>query len=155
MRSEAQFALVIAAFLYLAWGLGVLVAPQATGALLSNEPFNATMTALFGAALFAFSTLFLIGAHDPSREIVHASAVALTLIATVEGYQIWGNRSMPQSPATVFSFIINLGVAAYLLISLSEAMSHRAPVVAKVRRAPRKTKKRKAAARPVKQRRRQ
>jgi hypothetical protein len=121
MKAQVQIALVIVALLYLAWGLALLLAPEQAHALLSTGPYNATTSAMFGAALFAFVTIFFIAAHEPMREIVHASAVGLAFFGVVAAYQMLVANTMPQSPPTVISLMINLAVAVYLLMSLTYA----------------------------------
>lgn len=120
MKSHVQVALVIAAVLYLAWGVSLLVAPEWSHLVISSEPFDPTTTALFGAGLFAFVIVFFIAAHRPERETVHAAVTGLLLIGVVAAYQMFVSRSMPQSSWTVLSLVIDLSIAFYLLMALTE-----------------------------------
>ncbi|MEK7840006.1 MAG: hypothetical protein AAB252_02400 [Pseudomonadota bacterium] len=121
MKNHVQSALVIAAILYLGWGLSLLVAPEQMQALLSSGTYDPTTTAMFGASLFAFVLVFLIAAHNPTQETVHASVSGLLFIGFVGLYQMFVAKGMPQTTLTVLSMVINLAVAIYLLITLTDA----------------------------------
>lgn len=121
MKNHVQSALVIAAILYLGWGLSLLVAPDKMHPLLSTGAYDPVTTAMFGAGLFAFVLVFLIAAHNPLRETVHASVSALLFFGFVGLYQMFVAKGMPQTTLTVVSMVINLAVAIYLLISLTDA----------------------------------
>ena len=121
MRVHVQGALAIVMLLYLLWGLAVLVAPQTAHELLSTGPYDPASLCMFGAALFAFATLFMIAAHMPARDIVHAAAVGLAFLGLTAAYLMFIARTMPASAPTVISLAINVTVALYLLISLTEA----------------------------------
>jgi len=121
MKNHVQSALVIAAILYLGWGLSLLVAPEKVHPLLSTGTFDPAITAMFGAGLFAFVLVFLIAAHNPLRETVHASVSALLFFGFVGLYQMFVAKGMPQTAMIVISMIINLAVAIYLLIFLTDA----------------------------------
>jgi hypothetical protein len=120
MKNYVQVALVIAAVMYLAWGLSLLVAPEWSHAMISSGPFNPTTTALFGAGLFAFVIIFFIAAHRPERETVHAAVTGMLFIGVVAAYQMFVSRSMPQTGWTVASLVIDVAVAFYLLMALTE-----------------------------------
>lgn len=121
MKNHVQSALVIAVILYLGWGLSLLVAPEQMHAILSSGTYDPTTTAMFGAGLFAFALVFLIAAHSPTRETVHASVSGLLFFGFVGLYQMFVAKGMPQTTLTVVSMVVNLAVAIYLLISLTDA----------------------------------
>jgi len=121
MKNHVQSALVIAVILYLGWGLSLLVAPEQMHATLSSGTYDPTTTAMFGAGLFAFALVFLIAAHSPTQETVHASVSGLLFFGFVGLYQMFVAKGMPQTTLTVVSMIINLAVAIYLLILLTDA----------------------------------
>lgn len=121
MKNHVQIALVIAALLYLVWGLSLLVAPEWANQMLSSSPINATTSSLFGAGLFAFVIVFLIAAHRPGRETVHAAVTGLLFIGVVTAYQLFIAKAMPQTSWTVISLVINIAVALYLLMALTES----------------------------------
>jgi drug/metabolite transporter (DMT)-like permease len=120
VKTQVQVALVIAALLYLAWGLGMLLAPELAHQMLSTAPQNPATAAMFTAALFAFAVVFFIGAHEPAHEVVHAAAAGLLFFGVAAAYQMFAAKTMIASPATVASLIINLGAAFFLLLSLTE-----------------------------------
>jgi hypothetical protein len=151
MKTHVQLALVIVMILYLLWGLGLLVAPELAHALLSTGPYDATSTALFTAGLFAFVLVFMVAAHEPTRELVHVSATGLLFFGLTAAYLMFVNNSMPQHPGTVFSLIINLGAAGYLLMTLTDFTMRLAATPRK--RASKKAKKRKARPKTIKRRR--
>lgn len=121
MKNHVQSALVIAVILYLGWGLSLLVAPEQMHAILSSGTYDPTTTAMFGAGVFAFALVFLIAAHSPTRETVHASVSGLLFFGFVGLYQMFVAKGMPQTTLTVVSMVVNLAVAIYLLISLTDA----------------------------------
>jgi len=120
MKNHVQIALLIAAVLYLGWGVGLLVAPESMHPLLSTWRYDPAMTAMFGAGLFAFVLVFLIAAQNPTHEMVHASVSGLLFFGFVGLYQMFVAKGMPQNAMTVISMVINLAIAIYLLISLSD-----------------------------------
>jgi len=122
MKTHIQIALVIVMILYLLWALGLLVAPEMVHTSLSTGPFDASSSAMFGAGLFAFVLVFMVAVHEPTRELVFVSATGLLFFGVTAAYQIFISKTMPQHPGTVFTLIINLGVAVYLLITLSESV---------------------------------
>jgi hypothetical protein len=89
--------------------------------MLSSSPLNASTSALFGAGLFAFVIVFLIAAHRPGRETVHAAVTGLLFIGVVAAYQLFIAKTMPQTAWTVASLVINIAVALYLLMALTES----------------------------------
>jgi len=121
MKNHVQIALVIVAVMYLGWGVGLLVAPETMHPLLSTWRYDPTVTAMFGAGLFAFVMVFLIAAQNPSQEMVHASVSGLLFFGFVGLYQMFVAKGMPQNTMTVISMVINLAAAIYMLISLSDA----------------------------------
>ena len=121
MRNHVQGALVIAAMLYFAWGLSLLVAPQPMHALLSSEPLNAATTSMFTAGLFAFVTVFLIAAHRPERETMHAAVAGLLFYGLVAGYNVFIAGAMKTNVWTVSSVVVAVALAAYVLLGLTEA----------------------------------
>lgn len=133
-QAQAQVALVIAAVLFLGWGLALLIKPHATHALLSTAANDPATTAMFGGALFAFAAMFFIAWREPAREIVYASAVSLMFLGVVAGYQLLIGKHMPQNPATVITLVLTLGISVYLFISLTEAAMNLAAVARKGRR---------------------
>lgn len=145
MKSHIQIALVIVMILYLLWALGLLVAPETVHNSLSTGPFDASSSAMFGAGLFAFVLVFMVAVHEPTRELVFVSATGLLFFGLTAAYQIFISKTMPQHPVTVFTLIINLGVAVYLLITLSESvMSATAAPASKRTKAVKKKKKKQA-----------
>lgn len=120
MKSHVQGALMIVMSLYLLWGMGVLVAPEAAHGLLSSSHYDPASFSMLGAALFSFATLFMIAAHAPERGTVHAAAVGLVFLGFTAAYLMFIAKTMPASPVTVVSLAINVGAATYLLISLTE-----------------------------------
>ncbi|GMR04104.1 MAG: hypothetical protein BMS9Abin22_644 [Gammaproteobacteria bacterium] len=120
MRRHVQVALVIVMILYLFWGLALLAAPVTFQKILSTGPYDITTTAMFGAGLFAFIVIFAMTAHNPTYELRHAAAAGVTFFVFVAIYLMFISRTMPLNVWTVTSFIINLGAAVYILMSLTE-----------------------------------
>lgn len=122
MKAQVQVALVLAAVLYLLWGLGMLVAPDRTHALLTTGPYDVATTALLGASLIGFAALFLMAAREPVRPLVRACAVALLFLGVTAGYQMFFSRSIHQAPAVATSLILDLGLAFFLMVALADGL---------------------------------
>lgn len=122
MKAQTQVALLLAAMLYLAWGIALWVAPQSTHALLTGGFYSAGIGALFGAALMALAVLFVLGAAHVLRPMVYAAATALLLIGLTAAYQMFMLHSVMQGPATVVSLVLNLGIGLFLLIAVSDGV---------------------------------
>ena len=67
MESQIRFTLLIAAALYMGWGLSLVLAPGASHGLISNGPYDPVTTAMFGAAMIGMMIMFVIAAYDPER----------------------------------------------------------------------------------------
>lgn len=117
MESLIRFTLVVAAALYLGWGLALILAPQVTHAVISGGPFDPVTTTLFGAGLIGMTIVFVIAAYDPEREIVRASAAALAVVALAALYLMFLPGGMPWSAVTGFSLLVNLGAAFVLAVN--------------------------------------
>ena len=122
MKAQTQVALLLAAMLYLAWGIGLWVAPQQSHALLTGGFYSAGVGALFGAALMALAVLFVLAAAHVLRPLVHAAAAALLLVGLTAAYQMFMLHSVMQGPATVISLLLNLGIGLFLLIAVSDGV---------------------------------
>lgn len=119
MESQIRFTLVIAAALYMGWGLALLLAPQMSHTMVSTGPYDPATTAMFGAAMIGMMIMFVIAAYDPEREIVRASAAGLAVVGLTAAYLIFIAKVMPLRPITVISMLIDLG--ACVLLFLMEA----------------------------------
>ena len=117
MESLIRFTLIVAAALYLGWGLSLILAPQVTHALISSGPHDPVTTAMFGAAMLGMMIMYVIAAYDPEREIVRASAASLAVVGFTAAYLMFVPKVMPMSLITVFSLLVNLGVCGVLFLS--------------------------------------
>jgi hypothetical protein len=116
MESLIRFTLVVAAALYLGWGLSLILAPDVTHTLISSGPHDPVSTAMFGAAMLAMMIVFVIAAYDPKREIVRASAAALAVVGLTAAYLMSVPGLMPLSLITGFSLLVNLGACGVLFL---------------------------------------
>jgi hypothetical protein len=116
MESQIRFTLLIAAALYMGWGLALLLAPQVSHSLISVGPFDPVTTAMFGAAMVSMVTMFVIAAYDPEREIVRAAAAGLAVVGFTAAYLIFIAKVMPLRPITVISLLIDLGASVVLFL---------------------------------------
>ena len=117
MKVHIQLNLLIVAALYLVWALFLFMGQQQAHPLLSNGPYDAATTSMFGASLFAFVVLFIIALLNPVKELVYASVAVLGFLALVSLYQLFLSGGMPQNPATFFSLLISTTVGAILFFS--------------------------------------
>ena len=117
MESQIRFSLLIAAALYMGWGLALALAPQASHGLISNGPYDPVTTAMFGAALIGMTIMFVIAAYDPEREIVRASAAGLAVVGFAAAYLVFIVKAMPLTPITVISLLADLGVCGVLFLT--------------------------------------
>jgi len=134
MESQIRFTLLIAAALYMGWGLALMLAPQMSHTLISTGPFDPVTTAMFGAAMVSMVIMFVIAAYDPEREIVRAAAAGLAVVGFTAAYLVFIAQVMPMRPITVISLLIDL--AASVALFLMEAkLDLREQVKPKPRRA--------------------
>jgi len=116
MESQIRFTLLIAAALYMAWGLALLLAPQMSHSLISTGPFDPVTTAMFGAAMVSMVIMFVIAAYDPEREIVRAAAAGLAVVGFTAAFLIFVGKVMPMRPITVMSLLVDLGASVALFL---------------------------------------
>ena len=117
MESQIRFTLLIAAALYMGWGLSLVLAPEASHGLISNGPYDPVTTAMFGAAMIGMMIMFVIAAYDPEREIVRAAAAGLAVVGFTSAYLIFIAKAMPLAPITVISLLVDLGACAELFLT--------------------------------------
>lgn len=117
MQTRLQLTLLVAAAVYMAWALSLLFSPELTHHLISNAPYDHAVTSMFAAALIGFCVTFLIAARDPVKEIVRASAAGMAVIGFTAAFLIFGDKSMPLSPVTVGSLLVDLVGAAILFLT--------------------------------------
>ncbi len=117
MKTQIQVTLLIAAALYMGWGLTLILAPGTSHALLSLGPYDNVTTAMFGAALLGMMATFVIAAYDPEKEIVRASAVGMAFVGFTAAYLVFITKSMPLSIYTVSSLGIDLVCCGVLFLS--------------------------------------
>ena len=116
MESQIRFTLLVAAALFMGWGLSLVLAPGVSHSLISNGPYDPVTTALFGAALVGMMIMFVIAAYDPEREIVRASAAGLAVVGFTAAYLIFIAKAMPLGPLTVISLLVDLGASGLLFL---------------------------------------
>ncbi len=116
MESQIRFTLLIAAALYMGWGLALLLAPEMSHVLVSTGPYDPVTTAMFGAAMVSMVIMFVIAAYDPEREIVRAAAAGLAVVGFTSAYLVFIVKVMPLRPITVTSLLIDLGASAALFL---------------------------------------
>ena len=117
MESQIRFTVLIAAALYMGWGLSLVLAPGASHSLISNGPYDPVTTAMFGAAMIGMMIMFVIAAYDPEREIVRAAAAGLAVVGFTSAYLIFIAKAMPLAPITVISLLVDLGACAVLFLT--------------------------------------
>ena len=116
MKLRVQIALLIAAFLYMGWGLALLLAPEASAQLMSEDPYNRVTTRMLGATLLSWTIAFCIAARRPTTEVVQASIVALFTIGVVV-MLLMAFGQMRTSAPTQMSLWVDLGAGVLLLAS--------------------------------------
>jgi len=117
MESQIRFTLLVAAALFMGWGLSLVLAPGVSHGLISNGPYDPVTTAMFGSALVGMMMMFVIAAYDPEREIVRASAASLAVVGFTAAYLIFIAKAMPLGPLTVISLLVDLGACAVLFLA--------------------------------------
>jgi hypothetical protein len=116
MESIIRFTLLLAAALYMSWGLALVLAPELSHAIISYGPYDPTTTAMFGAAMIGMMIMFVIAAYDPEREIVRALAAGLVVVGFTAAYLIFIAKVMPLRPLTVISLVVDLAACATLFL---------------------------------------
>lgn len=117
MKTQIQVTLLVAAALYMAWGLALLLAPGVTQGLVSKGPYDPAMTSMFGATLLGMMVTFVIAAYDPEKEIVRASAAGMAFVGFTAAFLVFIGKSMPLSVLTVVSLVVDLGACGVLFLS--------------------------------------
>ena len=117
METVIRFTLLLAAALYMGWGLALVLAPDMTHTLISHGPYDPATTAMFGAAMIGMMIMFVIAAYDPEREIVRASAAGLVVVGFTAAYLIFIAKAMPLRPITVLSLACDLIACAVLFLT--------------------------------------
>lgn len=117
MKTQIQVTLLIAAALYMAWGLALLLAPSVSHDLISIGPYDSATTALFASALLGMMVTFLIAAYDPEKEIVRAAATGLAFVGFTSAYLIFIGKSIPLSVVTVGSLVVDLSACGVLFLT--------------------------------------
>ena len=120
MKVHIQLNLLIVAVLYTVWALFLFMGQQQAHPLLSNGPYDAVASSMFGASLFAFVVLFIMALLNPVKGLVYASVAALAFLALVSLYQLFLSGGMPQNPVTFFGMLISATVAAILFFSMMQ-----------------------------------
>jgi hypothetical protein len=116
-RTTIQVVLLIAAALYMGWGLTLLLAPSVSHGLVSTGPYDPSVTAMFGATLLGMMVTFVIAAYDPEKEIVRASAVGMAFVGFTAAYLIFVAKVMPLQPLPVISMFIDLAACGILFLT--------------------------------------
>lgn len=117
MQSVIRFTLLLAAALYMGWGLALVLAPEMTHTLISHGPYDPVTTAMFGAAMIGMMIMFVIAAYNPEREIVRAAAAGLAVVGFTSAYLIFISKGMPLRPITVLSLVYDLAACAVLFLT--------------------------------------
>jgi drug/metabolite transporter (DMT)-like permease len=130
MRHHVQIALVIAALLYGLGGLFMLLAPESAHKLLFKGSYDPAGAALLTAAVLGFAAIFLIAAHDGTRPVLHISAVALLFMGVAWAQQMLMAGNAARNAVTVVGLILDLAIAFYLVIALSEGVARLETTVA-------------------------
>ena len=117
MKTQLQVTLMLAAAVYLGWGMSMLLAPSVAHQLLSKGPSDPVTNALFGTALIGGVVMFVIAARNPVKEIVRAAASMMALIGLTSAYLLFIPKVIPFSLVTVVSLVIDLGAAGVLFLT--------------------------------------
>lgn len=117
MKTQLQITLLLAAAVYMGWGLSMLLAPGVAHHLLSSGPSDSVLNAMFGTAMIAFAVMAVIAARDPVKEIVRATASSQALIGLVAAYLLFITKTMPFNVFTVLSLAIDLLSAGVLFLT--------------------------------------
>ncbi|MHB1951894.1 MAG: hypothetical protein ACYCQK_10525 [Acidiferrobacteraceae bacterium] len=117
MKTQMQVTLLLAAAVYMGWGLSMLLAPSVAHHLLSSGPIDPVVDAMFGISLVSFAVMFLIAARDPVKEIVRAAAAAQGLIGLTAAYLLFITKTMPLGVVTMLSLLVDLAAAGVLFLT--------------------------------------
>lgn len=117
MKAQLQITMLVAAALFLSWGLALFVAPVTVHRLISNGAYDPVSVGMLAAAFLGVMVTLVIGARDPAKEVVRAAAAIMALIGFTAAYFIFGAKSMPLSVLTVGSLAIDLFAAGVLFLT--------------------------------------
>lgn len=117
MIGHVRMHLLIAAVLYFFLALALFMGQDGAHRVLSTGPYDAVTNTMLGGAMLAFAVLFFMGVLNPVKALVNAAVAALGFLALVVVYLMFISASMPQHPATFFSFLITFTIGAILFFS--------------------------------------
>jgi hypothetical protein len=117
VKIRIQVALLLGAILYASWGLGLLLASEASHALISRSAFDGVTANMFGASLLALVVIFLVAAREPVGVLVRASAVSMLIIGAMAAALMFLVKIMPVNPTNIISIVVDFGVCGFLLFA--------------------------------------
>lgn len=108
-------ALLGAAILFLAWGLGLVLAPEPSHGLISRGPYDPVPARMLGAMFLAWALTALLAARSPVRDLVRAVAAGTLIVALVAAYLMFIGRGMPVRDTNLVSLVAALAAAGLLI----------------------------------------
>jgi len=123
MKNHIRASLVVVALTFLVWGVGFVMFPQMMHEALSTGTYDPATASLFAATLVGLSLLFLISAQDPQRDVVYGLAATLAFLGIAAAIGMLPEGGLRSNASTLFSLVITIGVATYLFVVQSEAVT--------------------------------
>lgn len=149
MKNHIRASLVVVSITFLVWGVGFVMFPQMMHEALSTGTYDPATASLLAATLVGLSLLFLISAQDPQRDVVYGLAATLAFLGIAAAIGMLPEGGLHSNASTLFSLVITVGVATYLFVVQSEAVTANASAAGRVNKKPatkKKTTAKKAAA---------
>jgi lysylphosphatidylglycerol synthetase-like protein (DUF2156 family) len=123
MKNHIRASLVVVSITFLVWGMGFVMFPQMMHEALSTGTYDPATASLFAATLVGLSLLFLISAQDPQRDVVYGLAATLAFLGIAAAIGMLPEGGLHSNASTLFSLVITVGVATYLFVVQSEAVT--------------------------------
>ncbi len=115
MKTRIQIALAALAALFLAWALGLLLAPEASHALISRGPYDPVSARMLGAMFLAWALLAAMAMRDPRGDRLRPLAWGTLVVVAVALYLMLGSHGMPPRDTNVVSLVAAVAAAAFLI----------------------------------------
>lgn len=120
MKMHVQISLVIAAFLFLFWGVVLLLGQEAEFGMFSSGAYDSVSVSMLGAAFIGYVFILIIVASNPAPDTVGSIAAAMILMSVITGYQILASHTIPMGMPNIISFLASATIGVILMIGRTQ-----------------------------------
>ncbi len=120
MTTHIKVSLLVSAFMFLIWALGLMIEPFTAHTVLREGSYDSASVFMLGAASLGFFIIFFVTARnpDPGRDILDALATVLIIMSVISGLLLFASDGqMTKNVYNVISMFIAFWVGLFLFIS--------------------------------------